>query len=143
MEKWRNCSFLLFSTIFFYLLLDFYVLAATGFSLRDKRLFEISEFEITEFNCIPKGSSFIRSWISIVSSNITKLSNRLGKILHIQKRSRDAAEYLDLNTRKWSIPHMRTVNLPTEPVYLCNLIRLFIVRRHILHGRESNHSVGG
>ena len=43
---------LLFSTIFFYLLLDFHVKAGIRFSLRDKRLFEISEFEITRVNCI-------------------------------------------------------------------------------------------
>ena len=43
---------LLFSTISFYLLLDFHVKAGTRFSLRDKRLFEISEVEITRVNCI-------------------------------------------------------------------------------------------
>ena len=36
-------QFLLFSTIFFYLLLDFHDKAGTEFSLRDKRLFVISE----------------------------------------------------------------------------------------------------
>ena len=35
-------QFLLFSTIYFYLLLDFHVKAGTRFSLRDKRLFEIA-----------------------------------------------------------------------------------------------------
>ena len=45
-------QFLLFSTIFFYMLLDFHVKAATRFSLRNKRLFEISYFEITGVNCI-------------------------------------------------------------------------------------------
>ena len=40
-------QFLLFSTIFCYLLLDFYVKTGTKFSLRDKRL-----FEITRVNCI-------------------------------------------------------------------------------------------
>ena len=39
-------QFLLFSTIF-YMLLDFHVYEGTRFSLRHKRLFEISEFEIT------------------------------------------------------------------------------------------------
>ena len=43
-------QFLLFSTIFFYMLLDFHV--GTRFSLRDKRLFEISEVEIAGVNCI-------------------------------------------------------------------------------------------
>ena len=44
-------QFLLFSTIFFYMFLDFHVQAGTRFSLRDKRLFEISEVEITRVNC--------------------------------------------------------------------------------------------
>ena len=43
-------QFLLFSTIIFYML-DFQVYAGTRFSLRDKRLFEISEVEITRVNC--------------------------------------------------------------------------------------------
>ena len=49
MEKWRNCSLGAISPlfhIFFYMLLDFHVQAGTRFSLRDKRLFEISEVEI-------------------------------------------------------------------------------------------------
>ena len=40
-------QFLLFFTIFAYLVLDFYVKTRIGFSLRDKRLFEITEVEIT------------------------------------------------------------------------------------------------
>ena len=56
MEKRRNCSigeqFVFFSTIFCYLLLDFNVKTGTRFSLRDKRLFEISEVEITKVHCI-------------------------------------------------------------------------------------------
>ena len=55
MEKKRNCSFIgaispLFHNIF-YLLLDFHVKAGTRFSLRDKRLFEISAVEIMRVNC--------------------------------------------------------------------------------------------
>ena len=53
---WKYCGkeekFLLFSTIFCYLLLDFHVQAETRFSLRDKQLFEIIEVEITRVNCI-------------------------------------------------------------------------------------------
>ena len=43
------------STIFYYLMLDFYVKTGIRFSLRDKRLFEITEVEITrvDFMCIP------------------------------------------------------------------------------------------
>ena len=52
-EKRRNCSLgaiLLFSTIFYYLLLDFNVKTGTRFSLRDKRLLEISGVDITRFD---------------------------------------------------------------------------------------------
>ena len=48
---------LLFSTIFCYLLLDFHVKTGTRFLLRDKRIFEISEVEITRVDYIKyKGS---------------------------------------------------------------------------------------
>ena len=39
------------STIFYYLMLDFYVNTGIRFSLRDKRLFEITEVEITRVDC--------------------------------------------------------------------------------------------
>ena len=57
MEKRRNCScgaiqFLLFSTVFCHLLLGLHVKTGTRLSLRDKRLFEISEVEITRVGCI-------------------------------------------------------------------------------------------
>ena len=44
-------QFLLFSTIFRYLMLDFFVKTRIRFSLRDKRLFEITEVEITMVDC--------------------------------------------------------------------------------------------
>ena len=47
-------QFLLLSTIFCYPLLDFHVKAGTRFSLRDKRLFQITEVELTRVNCISK-----------------------------------------------------------------------------------------
>ena len=47
-------QFLLFSTIFCYLILDFNVKTGTRISLRDKRLFEISEVEITRVDCNEK-----------------------------------------------------------------------------------------
>ena len=40
-------QFLLLFTVFCYLMLDFYVKTRIRFSLRDKRLFEITEVEIT------------------------------------------------------------------------------------------------
>ena len=45
-------QFLLLSTIFFNLISDFYVNTRIRFSLRDKRLFEITEVEIMRVNCI-------------------------------------------------------------------------------------------
>ena len=44
-------QFLLLSTIFCYLILDFSVKTRIRFSLRDKRLFEITEVEITRVYC--------------------------------------------------------------------------------------------
>ena len=44
-------QFLLLSTIFCYLMLDFYVKTGIRFHLRDKRLFEITEVEITRVHC--------------------------------------------------------------------------------------------
>ena len=44
--------FLLFSTIFCNLILDFCIKTRTRFPLRDKRLFEITEVEITRVDCI-------------------------------------------------------------------------------------------
>ena len=45
-------DFLLLFTIFCYLILDLYVKRGIRFSLRDKRLFEITEVEITRVDCI-------------------------------------------------------------------------------------------
>ena len=44
-------QFLSLSTIFYYLMLDFYVKTGIRFSLRDKRLCEITEVEITRVDC--------------------------------------------------------------------------------------------
>ena len=56
--------FLLLSTIFSYLMLDFYVRTWIRFSLRDKRLFKITDVELTrvdcdEFNNIRQKHSFL------------------------------------------------------------------------------------
>ena len=45
-------QFLPLSTIFYDLMLDFYAKTGIRFSLRDKRLFEITEVEITRVDCI-------------------------------------------------------------------------------------------
>ena len=79
--KWRNCSreiapeeqFLRLSTILCYLMLDFYVKRGIRFSLRDKRLFEITEVEITRVDCtcdlilISSGISFFH-FISVFNA---------------------------------------------------------------------------
>ena len=44
-------QFLPLSTRFYYLMLDFYVKTGVRCSLRDKRLFEITEVEITRVDC--------------------------------------------------------------------------------------------
>ena len=45
-------QFLPLPTMFFYLMLDFYVKTGIRFSVRDKRLFEITEVEIMRVDCI-------------------------------------------------------------------------------------------
>ena len=45
-------QYLPLSTIFCYLRLEFYVKTGIRFSLRDKRLFEITEVEITRVDCM-------------------------------------------------------------------------------------------
>ena len=51
-------QFLLFSTIFCNLILDFCVITRTRFSLRDKRLVEITEVEISRVDCITVSRAF-------------------------------------------------------------------------------------
>ena len=70
-------QFLPLSTIFCYLLLDFYVKTGIRFSLRDKRLFEITEVEITRVDCIgtPKINNF-----SICFLNVKFIIFRCSKI---------------------------------------------------------------
>ena len=51
---WNRGELLLFPIIFCYLFLDFHVKTGTRISLRDKRLLEISEVEITRVDCIGK-----------------------------------------------------------------------------------------
>ena len=53
-------QFLPLSAIFYYLMLDFYVKTGIRFFLRDKRLFEITEVEITRVDCI---TSYLRPTI--------------------------------------------------------------------------------
>ena len=54
--KWGEIApeeqFLLLFTIFSYQMLDLYVKTRIGFFPRDKRLFEITEVELTRIDCI-------------------------------------------------------------------------------------------
>ena len=59
-------QFLLLPTIFSYLMVDFYVKTRIRFSLRDKRLFEITEVEITRVDCISGVHRRVIYWILIV-----------------------------------------------------------------------------
>ena len=78
-EKRTNCSLGVFSPLFHnirYLSLDFYVKTGTRFSLRDQRLFEVNEVEITRVDC-----NFDSSSPSTPSPSYflyTKLLNRVG-----------------------------------------------------------------
>ena len=65
-------QFLLLFTIFSYLMLDFYVKTRIGFSLRDKRLFEITEVEITRVDCISVLALFCDSAWSAGTQHGTK-----------------------------------------------------------------------
>ena len=53
-------QFLILFTIFCYRMLDFYVKTGIRFSLRDKRLFEITEVEITRVDCIMFAGTKVR-----------------------------------------------------------------------------------
>ena len=52
MKLLLRSNFSSYQQYFFYLILDFYVKRRTRFSLRDKRLFEITEVEITRIDCM-------------------------------------------------------------------------------------------
>ena len=60
-------QFLPLTTIFYYLMLDFYVKTGIRFSLRDKRLFEITDVEITRVDCIINSPCFLASVIIFAS----------------------------------------------------------------------------
>ena len=70
-------QFLLFSTIFYNLILDFCVITGTRFFLRDKRLFEITEVEITRVDCNCKFKRCLKTNNS--KSSLTSL-----KFIHVQ-----------------------------------------------------------
>ena len=59
------------STIFYYLMLNFYIKTGIRFSLRDKRLFEITEVEITRVDC-----SIITCMRNCISTDINVMQGR-------------------------------------------------------------------
>ena len=61
-------QFLLLYTIFCYLLLDFHVETRIRFSLRDKRLFEMIEVEITRVDC-SVSPRYLKHWYHKVLSD--------------------------------------------------------------------------
>ena len=75
MEKGEQ--FLLFSTIFCNLILDFCIKTWTRFSLRDKGLFEITEVKITRVDCRCKHEF---TWNKVQDSK--KIDGIMGKKLH-------------------------------------------------------------
>ena len=119
MEKRRNCSLGAISPLFhniFYLLLDFHVKAGTRFSLRNKRLFEISEFEITRVNCSLSYSGPV-IWNTIPSDikNSSTLYILLGTLSNGLQTNNSFHEFTDLHCnyhfRIISPPHFIIVNI--------------------------------
>ena len=69
---WKRGELLLGSNFssfpqYFYMLLDFHVKQGTRFSLRDKRLFKTSEFEIAGVNCISTSFAAIVNKLRFIS----------------------------------------------------------------------------
>ena len=91
---WKYCGtrreiapeeqFLLLSTIFCYLMLDFYVKTGIRISLRDKRLFEITDVEITRVDYLifwnNRNGSLQRGKHDGNTPKIDRLLNRKGTI---------------------------------------------------------------
>ena len=78
-------QFLLISTIFCYLMFGFCVKTRIIFSLRDKRLFEITEVEITRVDCISKMTStlafdYISLIPAIIKSGIKSLLRMVSRV---------------------------------------------------------------
>ena len=70
-------QFLPFSTIFCYLMLDFYFKTGIRFSLRDKRLFEITEVEITRVDCTRKPKENHKSHTLFSGMDLSGLCRRI------------------------------------------------------------------
>ena len=71
-------QFLLLSTIFCYLMLDFYVKTRISFSLRDKQLFEITKVEMTRVDCR------CGLYLSQQTAPVLKVCQRIYKLYYLQ-----------------------------------------------------------
>ena len=69
-------QFLLVSTIFSYLMLDFYVKTRIRFSLRDKQLYKITEVEITRVDCISNDAA-VSSKDFVINKVATESNNKI------------------------------------------------------------------
>ena len=68
-------QFLLLSTVLSFLVLDFYVKTSIRFSLRDERLFEITEVEITRVNST--SAAHIAPTFIILSINFERKGSKI------------------------------------------------------------------
>ena len=106
-------QFLPLSAIFCYLILDFYVLTRTRFFLRDKRLFEITEVEITRVDCnifSDRTMKFLIFWtflplvICLLSESISKLCEcEIQSTLVISKSKGPAETLRDIRTSTYQM----------------------------------------
>ena len=82
-------QFLHLSTIFCYLVLDVYVKTRIRFSLRDKRLIEITEVEITRVDCICFNATlkFLAHSSSVFYFNILSASYFDCNLLHVSSQT--------------------------------------------------------
>ena len=92
-------QFLLLSTIFCCLLLDFHMKAGTRFSPRDKRLFEITDVEITRVDCIKHHQTLFREIFQIMEES-WKSKNHVVKwaaVLWLEPDSEMSCSWLNQN----------------------------------------------
>ena len=94
-------QFLLLSTIFCYLMLDLFVKRGIRFSLRDKRLFEITEVEITRVDCIWKTK--IKNFKGIVICTFSIGAQTVMSYCGLLKRNISSASYKKYNLKQFPL----------------------------------------
>ena len=105
MKKRRKCSLGAISPLFHNILLPF-GRSGTRFSLRDKRLFEINEFEITRVNCIHLVYPYFPKYLDIFTPNHTYhkgLTNRLNYVvvINLHMEWETMPKHLYINSLIW------------------------------------------